>query len=403
MNPLKTDSAIHYVSRVTSQFRQISSLRPESGARSRRTRLSFAVALLALALVASGCARIANPDGWSSPVVSGDLLVTQTSDGVISMFELSDTTTSLNPTGWQWQYPAGTDDIDLETIYATPVIEGGIVYIAGHSGDVVALNLANGRPIDSWPNPIALGEPIVATPALDDGVLYVITDHGNLYLLDAKSGARLAPPTAIGGRHWAKPIISGGRVYIAGVDESFTAVSSSDGSTQWSTDIGSTAGDPVVDGTVLLVPSFDRRIHALDLSANGAERWTSGGQGDAWFWGSPVIDGETVYAVTVNGSAYAFDRRSGALRWTSRAGDSDEVRAAPVLISGVLIFATRDGDVRGLDATTGVQRWEQHVDGRRFYADPLILDSNALLADDQGGLWLIDPSNGTIRSFLEKS
>jgi outer membrane protein assembly factor BamB len=403
VNPLNTDSVDHYVSRVTSLFRRIRSLRSESNARSRGIRIGIVVPLLALVLVASGCANIANPDGWSSPVLSGDSLVTQTSDGVISLFELSDTTTLLNPTGWRWQYPAGTDDVDLKTVYATPLIDGTVVYIAGHSGDVVALNLANGRPIDTWPAPIALDEPIVATPALNDGVLYIITDHGNLYRLDAKTGSRLAAPTAIGGRHWAKPVVSGDRVYVAGIDESFSALTRSDGSTQWSADIGSTAGDPVPDGNVLLVPSFDRRIHALDLSANGAERWTSGGEGDGWFWGSPVIAGETVYAVTVNGSAYAFDRESGAQQWSSRAGDSDEVRAAPILVGGILIFATRDGDVRGLDATTGIQRWEQHVDGRRFYADPLMLDSNALLADDKGGLWLIDPASGTIRPFLERS
>ena len=79
------------------------------------------------------------------------------------------------------------------------------------------------------------------------------------------------------------------------------------------------------------------------------------------------------------------------------------MRAAPVLIVGVLIFVARDGDVRGLDAATGVQRWEQHVDGRHFYADPLVLESNAILADDKGGLWLIDPVTGSIRSFLETS
>ncbi len=333
-------------------------------------------------------------------MLADDLLITQTSDGVISAFPLTDTTTALDPSAWQWQYPTGTDTVELDTIYATPLIDGAIVYIAGHNGEVIALSITNGRPIDSWPAPISLGEPIVATPALSDGVLYIVTDAGNLFLLDARSGARLAAPTAIGGRIWAQPFVSGGSVYIAAVDQPFSAYSASDGVLQWSTEIGTTAGDPVADGGLLLVPSFDRRIHALDLAAQGAERWTNGGEGDGWFWSRPLIVGETVYAVTVSGTAYAFDRRTGAQQWSSRAGDSDEVRAAPVLIGGILIFATRDGDVRGLDASTGVQRWEQRIEDSHFYADPLVLDSNALLADDEGGLWLIDPANGTVRSFL---
>lgn len=365
-----------------------------------RIRRRLLLPLLAFALIASGCARIAEPDGWSSPVLAGDLLITQTSDGVISAFPLADTTTVLDPSGWQWQYPTDTDTVELDTIYATPLIDGATVYIAGHSGDVIALSISNGRPIESWPAPISLGEPIVATPALSDGVLYIVTDAGNLFLLDARSGARLAPPTAIGGRIWAKPFVAGGLVYVAAVDQPFSAYNASDGAVRWSTEIGTTAGDPVSDGSLLLVPSFDRRIHALDLAAQGAERWTNGGEGDAWFWARPLIVGETVYAIAVDGSAYAFDRRTGAQQWSSRAGDSDEVRAAPVLIDGILIFATRDGDVRGLDASTGVQRWEQRIEDAHFYADPLVLDSNALLVDDKGGLWLIDASNGTVRSFL---
>lgn len=403
MNPLKTDSKKHYVSRVTPLFRRFRLIRSESTGGPRQIRLRLLLPLLAFALIATACTRIANPDGWSSPVVSGDLLITQTSDGVISAFPFSAATTTLDPTEWSWQYPAGTDEVDFKTVYATPLIEDGVVYIAGHSGDVVALNLANGRPLDSWPAPIALGEPIVATPALDGGVLYVVTDAGNLYLLDARSGARLAAPTQIGGRIWAKPYVAGERIYVAGIDQSFSALSSSDGVPQWNVEIGTLAGDPVADGNQLFVPSFDRRIHSLDLSANGAERWTNGGEGAAWFWARPLIVRETVYAVAVDGSAYAFDRDTGAQKWTSKAGNSDEVRAAPVLIDGILIFATRDGDVRGLDASTGVQRWELRVEGRRFYADPLVLDSNALLADDKGGLWLVNPANGSIRSFLESS
>lgn len=363
---------------------------------------------LLLAVLTTACARIATPSGWASPVVDGNVLVTQTARGEISAFLIPPgDTLALNPAARLWTYPGDTkadDDVDLEAVYATPLIDDGTVYIAGYSGQVVALTLDNGRPLANWGAPVDIGERIVATPTLYADTLYIATEQGRLHTLDAATGARVAEPVEVGGRIWATPYANAGGVYIAGLDRPLVALDASSGQSRWSLDIGSVAGDAAVAGQLLYVPAFDRRVHVLDLTANGAEQWPDGGRGDAWFWSRPLIEGDTVYAVAVDGSVYAFKRDNGALRWRTTAPGSDEVRAAPVLRDGVLMIATRDGDIRGFNSTNGTALWVEHVDGERFYADPLVLDSGLVIfTDENGGLWRINPANGNTQPFLESS
>ncbi len=375
-----------------------------------RSRRWLLPALLVLALFATGCARIAEASGWSSPAYDGDILVTQSDEGVISAFQVADPTIPLNPAAPLWTYPthnSADDDIGFDTIYATPIIEGNTVYVAGYSGTVVALALSGdtaGRPLPAWGGPIELDERIVATPALHDGVLYVATEEGNLHSLATASGAAVTAPIVVGGRLWTQPHIDGGRIYLGSIDDSLIALDLTGGATAWRRDIGSIAGDAFADSSLLYMPSLDGRIHALDLAAGGAERWPEGaGGGSGWFWGRPLLQGSVLYAIAVDGTAYAFNATTGAEQWRSQPPDGDEVRAAPIVVAGVLLVATRDGDIRGINASNGAELWVHSVDGERFYADPIQIDSNIIIyADNDGGLWQVNPATGTVRVYLER-
>ena len=380
---------------------------PPNSTQSRRWLLP---ALFVIALFATGCAQIAEASGWSSPAFDGDILVMQSDEGVISAFQVTDPTIPLNPAAPLWTYPSELsvdEDIALTTVYATPIIEGNTVYIAGYSGTVVALALsgdAAGRPLPAWGGPIELNERIVATPALHGGVLYVATEKGNLHSLSADSGAAVTAPVPVGGRLWAQPNIDGGRIYLGSIDDSLIAVDLAGGDTAWTRDIGSIAGDAFADSSMLYVPSLDGRIHALDLAAGGAERWPEdAGGGSSWFWGRPLLQGSVLYAIAVDGTAFAFNATTGAEQWRSLPSDGDEVHAAPIVVAGVLVIATRDGNIRGINANNGTELWIHSVAGERFYADPLLIESdNIIYADNDGGLWQVTPATGTVRVYLKR-
>ena len=370
-----------------------------NAARPRRNaapRLLIGPTLLLTLLLTTACAQIASPEGWASPIEAGDTLITQTESGVITLIGTSDGNVLRS-------YPADGDDVDLRAVYATPILNGDTVYIASHSGIVVALDIETLIPVRDWGGPIDVESVIIATPAFRDGLLYVATEEGALLTIDVATGQRTTLAT-LSARIWGRPEADSRYIYVAALDDELRAIDRSTGQIDWRRDVGAVAGDLLIDGDLLLVPSFDGRLYALDLTAGGADLWSnSAGRGDAWFWARPLIVGDTVYAATVSGAVYAFRRANGAAIWRFHEDDT-EIRAAPVLLDGVLVIASRDGHIYGINPTTGVLRWTALREGRRFLSDPLVLESEGVVvyADNDGNLLMVTPSSGNVQPLYER-
>ena len=60
-------------------------------------------------------------------------------------------------------------------------------------------------------------------------------------------------------------------------------------------------------------------------------------------------------------------------------------------------MASRDGLLIGLNPSTGDLLWEQSPDAGRFFADPLVLDSDILYVSDQGELVRVSPRDGAFQ------
>ena len=361
-----------------------------------RRRALLVPALLATILLATACAPIASPKGWASPVGGDDAVIAQTDAGVVTAFRLSGDSLET-----RWSYPLDQDDIDLTAIYATLIVDGNTVYIASYEGIIVALNIDGdraGRPISAWGGPIDIGHRIVATPVLRGGQLYVVTERGRIWVIDAATGQFGEPLIALGDRIWGRPGVDPGLLYIAALDTQLRAVDRSSGQVRWTREVGTVASDLVIDNDLLLVGSFDRGLHALDLAAEGAERWVA--LGDAWFWARPLVAGDTIYAATVAGSVYAFNRNNGVRLWSFRQDDT-EIRAAPVLVDGVLLIASTGGQIYGINPVNGVARWTTELEGDRFLADPLVLESGVVLySNDSGDLIRVTPA-GDVQRLLQ--
>jgi outer membrane protein assembly factor BamB len=154
---------------------------------------------------------------------------------------------------------------------------------------------------------------------------------------------------------------------------------------------------------LLLVPSFDKAVRALDITAEGADLWPStGGLGDHWFWAQPLIVGDTVYAPTVAGTVHAFNIRDGSEVWQFQQ-DKAEIRARPSLVSGVLLVASTDGHLYGLEPSTGDLIWATLQDDRSFLADPLVLESDGtvLYSDKNGSLSRVTAATGSLEMLFK--
>ena len=353
----------------------------------------------------SACATdVSSPDGWAAPVRAGDLTILQEKSGELAAVRLGATDnpgTNDVDERVAWRFPDDDiDDVDLDAVYANPILDGNTLYVAGYSGEVVALDLTFEPPRILWLRDLDVQ--IVATPAFDGRTLYVGTEAGTIIPITVTSGAVGASLAQTDERIWSEPLLGGGAIYVAALDDRVRAISIADGRERWTTSLsGAIPGDAAIQGRLLVVGSFDRTLHAFDVDT-GAEEWAFAG--DGWFWARPLIAGDTVYAASTRGSIYALNASGGdggRVRWHFRQLDS-EIRVRPVLAGGVLVVAAEEGTIWGLDPATGDVRWTAPLSTHRFLADPLVLDSSLIYATARGDLIEIDPQSGRAAVLYER-
>lgn len=320
-----------------------------------------------------------------------------------------------------------------------PAVEGERVYVAGHGGDVQALELASGRGI--WRADTKLE--LAGGPAAGEGLVVVGSSDGQLVALDSETGTKRWQVTT-GGEVLTAPLVASGLVVVRTVDGRLRGLRTADGSEVWSfeqpvprlTLRGN--GAPVVSGDMVLAGLDNGKVVALSLTT-GELLWTatvapshgkteierlvdidsqvrvSGNDvfvvsyqgriamlaldtGQIW-WGRElssnrglVADGDTLYVTTADSSVVALRRRDGTPVWTQ---DSLLRRSvtAPALSGDALVVADFDGYLHWLDAASG-QLLARGKSGKgRVSNSPIAAGELLLLQTDSGEVqaWRAEP------------
>jgi alcohol dehydrogenase (cytochrome c) len=137
----------------------------------------------------------------------------------------------------------------------------------------------------------------------------------------------------------------------------------------------------VVGGTMYVVTPFPNELHALDLAAGGALKWTyrppylEAAKGVACCdWvnrGAAYADG-ALYFATLDNQVAAVDAATGRERWRVRLGDlgrGETMTMAPLVVKGKVLVGNSGGElgVRGwltaLEAATGRIAWRAYATG----------------------------------------
>ncbi len=349
---------------------------------------------MALALLFAACAHEAPAHGWPAPVVvssSGDelLVVVQTEPGTLTELAISNTGTAE-----RWTFPSKDDKTKLEAIYATPIVRSGRLIIAAYSRDLIALDLASGRPIDGWGGKLAgrvVADPVVVTPAL----MFVATDHAAVQPVDLESGTIYPSKVEAGDRMYGAGLHVGNSVYYGTLDKRLFAVDATSAAPQWQVSTAPLLSGAATASADLIIGSLDDRVRAYS-TADGSERWTFAA--DEWFWATPLVASKTVYAVDLDGRVFALDADTGAERWRSSLARGN-VRATPVLAGGVLVGATAEGTIFGIDPATGNEVWSTEARVGRLLAAPTVVESGILFATDSGALLRVNPASGALETL----
>jgi outer membrane protein assembly factor BamB len=337
---------------------------------------------------------------------------------------------------WSLDTKGGDDVLRLGL---RPAVQGERAYVAGHGGDVRAVELTSGR--DVWRADTKLD--LAGGPAVGEGIVVVGSSGGELVALDAESGAgRWRVMT--GGEVLTAPTVAGGIVVVRTVDGRVRGLRVSDGVEAWTyeqpvprlTLRGN--GAPVVDGDMVFAGLDNGKVVALSLTT-GDLLWTTtvapsrgrteierlvdidspiriagddvfvvGYQGriamlardtgQLW-WGRDLssnrglaTDSELLYVTTADSTVVALRRRDGTPVWSQDAMLRRSL-TAPVLSGDTLVVGDFDGYVHWLDAATGQMLGRGKTGAGRMSNAPVVAGDLLLLQTDSGEVqaWRAEP------------
>ena len=332
---------------------------PQRGPVSWRLAALLALMLLPLLTACTGRDIGGVGTGWNPPVSEGEVVYVGTKEGQVKSY-IDHGFEGVRP---NWTFPTGDGSIDLEGVYTTPLIVGGLLYVAAQDGFMYALDKESGtisqrgwrRPQGEPPN----RQPFVGGPAYDPVTRLIVvgSEDGRLYGYDAESGAPAAWGSFVtGDKIWSTPVIRDSVAYFGSHDHKVYAVSLGTGDEIWSyTTGGVVAGRPLLLGDMVIAGSFDKKLYALDAS-DGRMLWEF--EAENWFWAGAVSNGQTIFAPSMDGHIYALDRNGG-LEWKHHVGSS--IVAPPVLVPRGLVVAAKIGKLMLLDVRTNAANRELFI------------------------------------------
>ena len=316
--------------------------------------------------------------GWSGIALTSEDLIIGAPDGSVL---------AVRPNGVRrWKFPQG-DSEEVAAIYARPAVSEGIAYVGEYNGFLYAVNIENGALL--WKTDT--GDSVVGGPVVDGGKVVVGSSNGKLLSYDADRGGEPLwefPASGEIGKIWTTPVIHDGVVYFGALDHKMYAVSLETGEEVWDQPFeaeGAITTTPLIADGRVYIGSFDKTFYALDAS-DGTE--VSRLEGEGWFWGGAITDGEFIYVGNLDGTLYAWDGES--LEAQRRYTTEGAIVAPPIFVGDDWIaIGSDDRNVYVLEKGSLVEVWTLAVgaqvraamasDGNILYVTSI---DNVLLALD---------------------
>jgi outer membrane protein assembly factor BamB len=186
-------------------------------------------------------------------------------------------------------------------------------------------------------------------------------------------------------------------IIVGGYDKFVYALDFSGGGDIQSRWVFEGAGDRIIGGAVstadvVLVPSADNNLYALDITT-GEPVWAEPFNTTEALWSAPLVDQDVIYIASLDHRIYALDVSSGRERWQSE-DLQGAVADTPVLEDGLLLVGTFGSQLVALDVESrGQVKWTFDTEGW-VWSSPAINAGVAYLGDTVGVAYAIDLESG---------
>lgn len=321
------------------------------------------------------------------PVVAGDRVYVYTPDGAVTALSASSGgkvwRTSLRPEKERDAAPGGGVTVD-----------GGRVFVATGYGQMAALSVADGSVI--WQKDLIT--PARSAPTAGAGKVFVVSQKNEVFAVEQSDGTEAFSydgiPEQAGLVAASSPAISGDKVVIPYTSGEVMAFSVSSGEPQWQefvtrpmrtlavSGLTDVSGSPVIDGNTVFATGVAGRTIAVDL-ATGNKRWERN-IGSAY---TPVVSSSSLFLVDLGNRMVALDKASGNTLWMTELPKpkkkKDETYAGPVLAGNALYAVSNDGRLAQVEATSGKLLSDRTI-ASSAYNSPIVAGGQMLIVSDTG-------------------
>jgi len=282
-----------------------------------------------------------------------------------------------------------------------PAIADGVAYLAGHGGDVFAVDAETGR--SRWKTDVDAR--LSAGPGVGGGMVVVGSPDGNMIALDAGTGAERWR-AKLGGEILARPAVTARRVVVHTVDGRLVGLDATTGQEVWSYEQPvprlSLRGSapPVISGDIVLCAFDNGRVAAVDLD-DGDLLWsaaaaTASGRTEL----ERLVDidqtvrvsGDDVFVAGYQGRIAMLARDSGQIWWARDLSSHGEL----AIDSLALYVSTAESVVMAARQRDGTELWRQDAMIRRGLTGPAVVGDALVVADFEGYVHWLDRQTGEI-------
>jgi len=292
-------------------------------------------------------------------------------------------------------------------VYASPVINEGIIYIGSLDSTFYAIEAKTGVP--KWSNKST--NKILSTAIVHQNYVYFESDNklialslkGELkwqYQLSADSVTNRIDPWDF---HHSSPIIYKGIVYIGSEKGWIFGVDAKNGEVKFkcqTTAKEAIRTTPLIYGNKILFGDWDGNMYAYDLE-KGNEAWVYDTKKDATYgWKNSIHEQPQIFENSVifagrSSRLYSLNAETGKRNWMYSSPTDQWLVGGPTVSNGVIFLGSSDQNlIRAFDADSGKLKWQTKLDCRIWGSafiknDELIIGSNSL--------FIIDKNSGKIK------
>ncbi len=248
-----------------------------------------------------------------------------------------------------------------DSITSSPVIGGGLLYVAAMDGLLRAFDLETRRQV--WE--FGLADGFEASPLYIkaknllvigglDGLVYALSADSGRLLWKAETGARIMGSVNVyPGRDGTAEILAGS------YDNSLYAFSLDHGQQTWSFETGNYInGAAAVEGDRAVVGGCDAALHIMDLAWGKEVTAVDTG---AYIAGSAALADGIAYVGNYAGRFLAIDVKQAAVLWSfSLPDESRGFSASPSVTDKYIVIGAKDKFLYCLDRKTGARLWRYH-------------------------------------------